>query len=238
MTLSEHMRLECIAQGADARRVTRLPVFTPPVADHERRSEISRVSRHAHGPLHILFAGRMEKLKGGHVLLDALDRLDGDVRRNLRVTFAGDGRERARWEQRAAHVSRGEVEIRFVGWQPRTTLYNDVDLLVVPSLWPEPLGLVGLEAAAEGVPAVAFDVGGIREWLIDGVTGRLVPANPPSAAALARSLEQCLGDPGTLASWGHAAAAASRRLTLGTHVDALEGTLARAAGLVPQAATA
>jgi glycosyltransferase involved in cell wall biosynthesis len=222
MTLSEHMRLECIGQGADPASVTRLPLFAPPVDDVELRSASLRRPRPDDGPLHLLFAGRMESLKGGQVLLDAIDRLDAGVRRNLRVTFAGDGRERARWERQAAQISRGDCEIRFVGWQPRPALYDAVDLLVVPSLWPEPLGLVGLEAAAEGIPAVAFDVGGIRDWLIDGVTGRLVPANPPSATTLARAIEQCCRDRGTLAAWGNAARAASRRLTLARHVDALE----------------
>ena len=45
---------------------------------------------------------------------------------------------------------------------------DQTDLLLVPSLWPEPFGLVGVEAARRGVPAVAFAVGGIPEWLIDG----------------------------------------------------------------------
>jgi glycosyltransferase involved in cell wall biosynthesis len=233
LTLSEHMRLECIAHGADPALVTRLPLFTPPVDDVVHHAKISRLAS-GHERLHLLFAGRMEKLKGGAVFLDALDRLDESVRRNLRVTFAGDGPERSSWEQRAAQVSRGEFEIRFVGWLPRSTLYKAVDLLVVPSLWPEPLGLVGLEAAAEGIPSVAFDVGGIREWLIDGVTGRLVPANPPSGATLARSLEDCIRTPGTLASWGNAAKAATRHLTLAKHVDALERVLARVAGRQPE----
>ena len=47
-------------------------------------------------------------------------------------------------------------------------------LVAVPSLWPEPFGLVGLDAAALGRPAIAFDVGGIGEWLTDGVNGKLV----------------------------------------------------------------
>ena len=49
-------------------------------------------------------------------------------------------------------------------------------VLAIPSLWPEPFGLVGLEAAAFGVPAVGFDVGGISTWLTNDVNGRLVSA--------------------------------------------------------------
>ena len=72
-------------------------------------------------------------------------------------------------------------------------------------------------------------MGGIRDWLTDGVTGRLVSAAPPSGALLAGGLEDCLNAPETLATWGNAAMAQSRRLTLTKHVDALEQVLARAA---------
>jgi len=232
-TFSEHMRRECLTQGIDAARVIRLPAFTPSdlevAHDTPRPSPIddAPAARQPDTRKHLLFVGRMEKLKGGEVFIDAIDRLDPALRRHLRVTFAGDGRERARWEQQAARVSRGEVEIRFVGWRSRADLYDGVDLLVVPSLWPEPLGLVGLEAAAAGVPAVGFDVGGIREWLVDGVTGRLVPAAPASSTALAAALEECLNAPAMMASWAKNARAESCRRTLAAHVLALEDVFNR-----------
>jgi glycosyltransferase involved in cell wall biosynthesis len=47
-------------------------------------------------------------------------------------------------------------------------------MVVIPSLIPEAFGLVGIEAMTFGKPVVAFDSGGIREWLIDGETGFLV----------------------------------------------------------------
>ena len=78
------------------------------------------------------------------------------------------------------------MAIEFVGWvnaQQADVLLTDCDVLVLPSLWPEPFGLVGSEAARHGVPVVAFAVGGITEWLTDGVNGYLAPGDPPSAAA-------------------------------------------------------
>ena len=67
-------------------------------------------------------------------------------------------------------------------------LLASAGLLVVPSLWPEPFGLVGFEAAAHGVPVAGFRVGGIPEWLIDGVTGHLAdPLPDPVAGCATRS---------------------------------------------------
>jgi glycosyltransferase involved in cell wall biosynthesis len=94
----------------------------------------------------------------------------------------------------------------------------------MPSLWPEPFGLTGLDAASLGRPAVAFDVGGIREWLDDGVNGRLV-APEAGEDGLARALVSMLDRPDDCTRMGEEALATSRRLTLARHIDRLEGVL-------------
>jgi glycosyltransferase involved in cell wall biosynthesis len=53
----------------------------------------------------------------------------------------------------------------------------------MPSLMPESFGLAGLESLACGTPVVAFDAGGITEWLAHGVTGFVVPWGDVSALA-------------------------------------------------------
>jgi glycosyltransferase involved in cell wall biosynthesis len=230
-TVSEHMRREAIAQGVAVAQTVCLPAFTPPETNLGRRAVVQRM-RSTGDRKHVLFVGRMEQLKGGHLLLDAMTKLDRDLRRNVTVTFAGDGRERPRWEAEAARISREGVEIRFVGWvdeETRTALFGEADLLVVPSIWPEPFGLIGLEAAAAGVPAVAFDVGGVGEWLTDNVTGRLIPTPPISSQALAAGIADCLSDSARLRTWGTAARAMSRRRTLAAHVSALESVFERVA---------
>jgi glycosyltransferase involved in cell wall biosynthesis len=62
-------------------------------------------------------------------------------------------------------------------------------------VWPEPFGLVGLEAACVGVPAVAFDVGGISDWLETGMTGELASGDPPRSEGLASAITRALQDP-------------------------------------------
>jgi glycosyltransferase involved in cell wall biosynthesis len=65
-------------------------------------------------------------------------------------------------------------------------------MTAAPSLWPEPFGLVALEAAAAGKPIVASDIGGLRDIVVDGETGLLVPAD--DRAALRSALRRMLSD--------------------------------------------
>ena len=96
----------------------------------------------------------------------------------------------------------------------------------LPSVWPEPFGLVGLEAAALGVPAIAFDVGGISEWLRHDVNGVAVPG-PPSAESLGEALAGVLGDERRLAALRAGARRLAGEMPLATHLDRLEEIFTR-----------
>jgi glycosyltransferase involved in cell wall biosynthesis len=176
------------------------------------------------GDLHLLFSGRMEYLKGGHVFIAALPEVAAALGRRLQVTFAGDGRERSALKRQAANVSNGNLEINFPGWvgRPRVeALLKNCDLLVVPSLWPEPFGLVGPEAGHYGVPVAAFNVGGIRDWLLDGVNGYLASGSPPTAGGLAQAIIKCLQDPSVTARLRMGAVEVSRQFNIENHLTAL-----------------
>ena len=100
----------------------------------------------------------------------------------------------------------------------------------MPSTWPEPFGLVGLEAARAGVPAAAFDVGGIRDWLIDGQTGALAPGDPPTAAGLATAIVTCVHDESRRAALGAAARAAAATRSPEEHAAGLVAVFATLIG--------
>lgn len=126
----------------------------------------------------LTFVGRFEDYKGGSQLLKALPHVATALEVPVRLTMVGDGRERDAWEREAEGISRrnSAVTVRFTGWLSANGVSGALeqsDLLVVPSVWPEPFGLVGFEAARFGVPSAAFAVGGIPEWLTDGVNGHL-----------------------------------------------------------------
>ncbi|MCM3880898.1 MAG: glycosyltransferase family 4 protein [Vicinamibacterales bacterium] len=223
VTHTEHMRNEMARHGLHA-EVVPFPIETSAPADMPFSGECWR----------LLFAGRMDFLKGGLVFLDALPHVAAVAKRPIHVTLAGDGPDRQQWEARAQELRGGwpNLTIEFTGWvtqQQMGTIMNAVDLLVVPSVWPEPFGTVGPTAGQHGLPSAAFAVGGIRQWLVDGVSGHLAPADPPSAAGLADAIVRCLEDPLHYTALRLGARQMSSNFTMARHLPALLAVLERAA---------
>ena len=182
----------------------------------------------------LLFAGRMTKLKGGAVLLDAIPAVAAALGRPVRVIFAGEGPAREDWEAqgRVLEVRNPNLRIEFVGWldaDALDALAKRIHLLVMPSLWPEPFGLVGPEFGLKGIPAAAFAVGGVPEWLNDGINGCLAPGNPPTARGLAAAITRCLHDSDEYARLRRGAVALARRFSLARHLETLIAIFVEAA---------
>jgi glycosyltransferase involved in cell wall biosynthesis len=228
VTHSEHMRDEFVRNGIPSDRVFTNPHLVPVVEavpeDVATRSLPERPT--------LLFLGRMEAGKGGRMLLDALPRVRDALARPLRIVFAGDGAERSSLERRAAslHAADAQLRIEFTGWvetERRSALFKEVDLLVVPSIWPEPFGLVGPEAGSYGVPAAAFAVGGTASWLTDGVNGSLAAGDRPTSAGLAEAIVGCLADPVTHRRLRTGAVRLAGRYTWDNHFSGLMAVLSR-----------
>lgn len=142
-------------------------------------------------PPFVLFVGRIVPHKGLNYLLRAM-RLS---RLPYRLVVNGDGYEASK-TYALAHRLGVAHRVDFLGWTDKeklTALYKSCALLVVPSVWPEPFGMVGPEAMAYAKPVVAFDVGGISDWLEHGVTGYLVPSR--DVRQLTERIEQLLAEP-------------------------------------------
>ncbi|HEV3213497.1 MAG TPA: glycosyltransferase [Acidimicrobiales bacterium] len=152
----------------------------------------------ADGPL-LLFAGRLQALKGADLALATLTELvhrGGDHR--LVVVGGPSGPDGAAFtaslRDRAEEPGvRGRVT--FVAPRPHellSTYYRAADACLVPSR-AESFGLVALEASACGAPVVAADVGGLAALVDDGVTGRLVAGR--RATSWADAVEWATEDP-------------------------------------------
>ena len=142
----------------------------------------------------VLFLGRLTSGKGCARAVQATARCQRALGRTLYLTVAGEGPELARCQQLAVRLG---VQAEFVGWvgpDQRLELLRKADVLIVPSLWPEPFGIVGIEAASVGLPAVAYAAGGIVDWLRPGQTGELADSTGFRPRSLAAALERALRD--------------------------------------------
>lgn len=177
----------------------------------------------------ILFVGRLMDVKGVSHLLYALPLAAKALGRALNLTIAGDGPDRAKLEELARHL---DLKVEFTGWidsQERALRMRQAELLAVPSLWPEPFGMVGVEAGRYGVPAVGFAVGGIPDWLVPGETGELAPGDPPTREGLAAAITRAFAQPDHYQKLSSGAWEMAQRFSLGRHLADLENVLGPAA---------
>jgi glycosyltransferase involved in cell wall biosynthesis len=164
----------------------------------------------------VVFAGRIVWLKGIEVLLRAATQVEAEF------VVCGDGRELDYMRAQARRLG-VEQRVCFKGWLGAEELAGELaeaSIVVLPSLWPEPFGLVGIEAFAAGRPAVASATGGVGDWLEHGVNGLGVP--PADADRLAHALNELLADPERQRSMGIAGRETVRsRFSAETHLAAL-----------------
>lgn len=177
---------------------------------------------------HVIMLSRLVAAKGGDVLIGAVAGASRALGRPLQLTIAGEGPQREGWE---ALARQERVDCAFPGWldaAARTSLLDRAHLIALPSLWPEPFGMAGLEAGARGVPAVAFACGGIPEWLRPGVNGEMASAQPPTASGLAAAIVRVLRQPEHYASLRRQAWQAAGQFGMEEHLTRLQAVLQRA----------
>lgn len=231
LVLSSHMRSEYLQHGFSPNRVICLP-FAPLV--HRPQPPPPPQSLRIGQPLRLLFVGRMDPLKGGAQLLRSVVGVIRSMAVQVELTMVGDGPSRESWRAMARRLSNHEpsLSVQFPGWISGDRLpdyFRAADLLVMPSLWPEPFGRTGLEAAAFGVPAVAFATGGITDWLRDGVNGHLAPGDPPRVSELSAAIVRALQDAPHYQALSRGALEVASRLDGEHHVRVVLDTLQRAA---------
>jgi glycosyltransferase involved in cell wall biosynthesis len=213
-----YMRDELLRNGFAPERIEIHPPVPGPA---QAAGEPSFSSRNL-----IVYAGQIIRGKGVDVLLESLARVETP----FECVILGEGSQRAACERLSERLGLGH-RVHFAGFVPQARIagyYQDASLAVMSSLWPEPFGATGLEAMRCGLPVVAFDAGGIREWLLDGVNGFLVPWL--DRAAFAGRVQALLGDKALARTLGeNGRRFADQRFNFAGYIDGLEGLFHRAA---------
>ncbi len=184
----------------------------------------------------LLFVGRMRVEKGILVILKALDLLMHELKMRmdlppLRLHIFGDGDATYISELKTFLHEKGLEElVTFHGKVPQDELiqyYDRSQIMLVPSLWLEPFGLVVAEAMARGLPVIASNVGGPSEIITHEKNGLLIEAGDERALALA--ISQLINDPDKRQRFGQAARlTVQERFAIEENINRVEHHLQRA----------
>jgi glycosyltransferase involved in cell wall biosynthesis len=213
---SEYMRRELLRNGfaGDA-----IEIHPPVPRAAEERITSSFSERNL-----IIYSGQIIRGKGVDVLLQALK----EVATPFECIILGDGNHKLYCEQLAQELDLGK-KVRFAGFVPQEELrryFAEATVAVMSSVWPEPFGASGLEAMRYGVPVVAFDAGAIKEWLLDGTNGFLVPWM--DTHGFAGRIDQLLSDKTLARRLGeNARAAVNEQYEFSKYISGLEGLFRR-----------
>lgn len=205
---------EAIARWLPAvpRDIVHPPVHAAPLVSAAERRALRAGLGVSDETIVILLASRLEEWKGHRVLIDAADRLRG----NVAVWIAGSAQRPAEVEYfdaltRQAASGTSPAAVRFLGERsdvPR--LMAAADIYCQPNTTPEPFGIAFVEALAAGVPVVTTAMGGPLE-IVDERCGILV--SEPSADLVAAALQRLIDTPALRASLAAVAPAQARRVS-------------------------
>jgi glycosyltransferase involved in cell wall biosynthesis len=141
---------------------------------------------------YILYAGRLNKVKGIDILIKAFDSLNDDFN-NYHLILMGSGPDENRL-RRLALKTRKKDKIKFIPWSNRDILQrylSECSVFVLPSLF-ETFGVVLLEAMASSKPVIASDIIGPKDVITHGKDGFLFEKG--NIKDLIKCLELCLSD--------------------------------------------
>lgn len=173
VVVSRYMREELLRNGFDAARIEIHPPVPPP-GEPFLRSNFSDRNL-------VLYAGQVIRGKGVDLLLKSLALL----KTPFECVILGDGSHRATCEALSRKLGLAS-KVQFKGFVPQEQLkeyYRECSVVALSSVWPEPFATIGMEVMRYGLPVVAFDVGGISDWLMDGQNGYLVSSGDCQAYA-------------------------------------------------------
>jgi glycosyltransferase involved in cell wall biosynthesis len=193
-------------------------------------------SSHQEGQnLNLLYAGRFYPEKGIDTVIEAMIRLvHGQGKRDIRLSLAGSGS--VEYENHVRQlVNQAELAeyVTFLGWVPpqeMPELLRKFDVLLLPSVWPEPFSRAVLEGMISGLVVVATRIGGTPEIIVDGENGLLFTPNDPED--LAKKIAYLVDDPQSCDQLGYAGRKTIlERFTMTKMMDEIENYLQEVASV-------
>lgn len=187
---SQYMAEHVAAHGFDRNRIHVIPLYVPSIAQRQGGRARDRTS--------FLFVGQLVRGKGLDLLIEALVRIP-----EARVRVVGRGRQEGLFRKMAQDTGVADRVEFHPGLSSKELeeAYRRCAAVVFPTR-AETFGWVGPEAMSFGAPVIASRVGGVTEWLDDGVTGLAVC--PGDAGELAQAMRRILDHPEWAAQLGEA----------------------------------
>ena len=184
LVTSNYMKKELIKNAFSPTTVNTQPLFSEISIDKKKRaSYLDKI---------ILAIGRISiPDKGFDYLIKALSYLKSD----FEAVIIGDGPDLNYIKQQAYDLGLND-KVKFTGWLSRKEIedyYAKCRVVIVPSMWAEPFGLIGIEAMTYSKPVIAFNVGGIPDWLIHKKNGFLIKRG--NAKKMASKIQLLLENP-------------------------------------------
>jgi glycosyltransferase involved in cell wall biosynthesis len=218
VVVTTYMRDELLKNGFDGKRIE-IHAPVPRMGDPNLRSSFSNRNL-------IIYAGQIIRGKGVDVLLESL----ALVKSPFECVILGDGNHKAFCEELSKKLGLAG-KVTFKGFIPQEELknyYRECSVVALSSLWPEPIATIGLEVMRYALPVVAFDAGGIKDWLLDGQNGLLIPWM--DRAAFAAGLDRLLQDKALAKTMGEAGLKlVSERYDFESYIGDLETMFGRVA---------
>jgi len=119
----------------------------------------------------VLYLGAFIRSKGPHILLDAIKGVD------CQLDMYGKGNMKDALQKRITEKGYNATIHDPVLYDKIPQIYANADVIVFPSMWPEPFGRIAIEAMAAGKPIIGSAIGGINETIADGCGITVEPGN-------------------------------------------------------------
>lgn len=157
-------------------------------------------------PATVLLLGRMHETKGFDIALKACAKVLRVSPGSIKIIVAGDGPEKNNLVNLQRELGIPSEQIDFLGWvgaDDVPDVLNQSSIVLMPSVWSEPFGLVAAQAAQMGRPVIGSNIGGIAEVIVNNETGLLV--EPGHVDELADAIQLLISDTALAISLGNSA---------------------------------